>query len=358
MNSRLFKRFRRCLAAFAWLAFVASPVFSASNPLPAYAADLTQTSVSGLSSGAFMAAQFEVAFSNSLVGAGIIAGGPFYCAGSERLNAYVTNATTICMKPLGNGPDAAKLVQSAREFAKQGQIDPLAGLGKHKVYLFSGGNDATVTTKVVDQTLRFLQLAGVPAANIQYVKTATAGHAIITDNASDSACEVSAPPFINNCGFDQAQAILQQIYGKLNPPATSLSGKIIRFNQREFIDSKRTSMSDDAFAYVPASCENNRCKVHIALHGCRQGAAVLGDRFYATTEFNEVADTNGIIMLYPQVQPSEPIPYNPRGCWDFWGYSSIDPVKPNFYGKDAPQLKAIAKMLKRLGQARSQTIHQ
>ena len=352
MHTKPFNFLRELFAAIALLLSMPAPVFSAQTSLPAYAADLTQTSVSGLSSGAFMAAQFEVAFSNSLVGAGIVAGGPFYCSGSQALNSFVINATTTCMKPLGRGPDAEKLVKSARHFAQLGEIDNLDGLKKHRVYLFSGSNDSTVMTKVVDQTLRFLELAGVPKDNIEYRK-ASAGHALITKHPNDTACELTAPPYINNCGIDQAQDILKQIYGNLNPPSNKLSGKIIAFNQREFIDSDRSSMSDDAYAYVPASCDKVRCKVHIALHGCQQGAAVIGDRYYTTTEYNEIADTNDIIVLYPQAQPSDPIPYNPRGCWDFWGYSSVDKVKPNFYSKEAPQMKAIDRMLKRLGQART-----
>ena len=151
----------------------------------------------------------------------------------------------------------------------------------------------------------------------------------------------------------QAHDILNQIYGNLNPPTNKLSGKFVAFNQREFIDSDRTSMDDEAFAYVPASCETNRCKVHVALHGCQQGVAIIGDRYYKTTGYNEMADSNNIIVLYPQIKPSKSVPLNPRGCWDFWGYSSPDPAHPNFFSKDAPQIKAIDKMLKRLGQSRS-----
>ena len=43
--------------------------------LPALKIDKTQTTVSGLSSGGFMAAQFAVAYSATVAGAGIIAGG-------------------------------------------------------------------------------------------------------------------------------------------------------------------------------------------------------------------------------------------------------------------------------------------
>ncbi len=43
-------------------------------------ATTNETVVVGLSSGAFMTVQLHVAFSASLAGAGVIAGGPFYCA--------------------------------------------------------------------------------------------------------------------------------------------------------------------------------------------------------------------------------------------------------------------------------------
>ena len=43
--------------------------------LPAYHVDLSQATVSGLSSGAFMTEQFAVAFSSIVSGVGIVAGG-------------------------------------------------------------------------------------------------------------------------------------------------------------------------------------------------------------------------------------------------------------------------------------------
>jgi len=55
----------------------------ASEQLPALGADIAETSVSGLSSGAYMAGQIEVAHSSQIVGAGIVAGGPFACAETE-----------------------------------------------------------------------------------------------------------------------------------------------------------------------------------------------------------------------------------------------------------------------------------
>ena len=135
----------------------------------------------------------------------------------------------------------------------------------------------------MDQTAAFYRLAGVPEKNIKYINNVGAGHSIITDNSKDIDCPVTAPPYINDCHFTQSQDILRQIYGNLNPPAGKLSGRIIKFNQGEFIrDSLLSSMSDDAYLYVPKSCGTEICKVHIAFHGCQQGAAQIGERFVKT----------------------------------------------------------------------------
>lgn len=322
--------------------------------LPAYQVDLSKTSVSGLSSGAFMAAQFQVAFSSTMVGAGIIAGGPFYCVGTSPFTPFVVNAQTICMNPLpGLAPNAAALLSSAKIFAQAGLIDNPDNLKKQRVYVFSGTDDHTVTTPVVAQTAAFYQLAGVPKKNLSYVHNVPAGHAILTKNSQDVACSKTSPPYINDCNFTQSQTILSYIYGNLNPPVSQLSGTMIRFDQNEFVQSPISSMSDTAYLYVPKSCETQSCKVHVAFHGCEQGAAVIGDLFYSTTGYNEIADSNNIIVLYPQVQPSNaPMPYNPKGCWDFWGYSSPNPFSPNFYSQAAPQMAAVRAMLNRLSQPR------
>jgi hypothetical protein len=55
------------------------------QPLPALGAELSELTVSGISSGAYMAVQFQVAHSKLVRGAGVIAGGPYNCAeGSIR----------------------------------------------------------------------------------------------------------------------------------------------------------------------------------------------------------------------------------------------------------------------------------
>ena len=69
----------------------AGALAQAVQSLPAFDVDIAQSSVSGLSAGGYMAMQFEVAFSSILKGAGIIAGGPYYCAQGNQ-----TTATSVC----------------------------------------------------------------------------------------------------------------------------------------------------------------------------------------------------------------------------------------------------------------------
>ena len=136
--------------------------------------------------------------------------------------------------------------------------------------------------------------------------------------------------------------ILQHIYGQLNQKAASLSGEIIAFDQGDFIgDPPAHSMSDTGYVYVPASCrDGEQCRVHIALHGCLQTTADIGTQFVENAGYNAWADTNNIIVLYPQGFAG---PGNPRGCWDWWGYDG-----PDYHVKTARQMTAVMAMVDRL----------
>ena len=82
-------------AVFALAASVSACRNEQATGLPALAADLAQTSVSGISSGAYMAGQFQLAHGELVVGAGIIAGGPFGCAESLYADMMPGPATAI-----------------------------------------------------------------------------------------------------------------------------------------------------------------------------------------------------------------------------------------------------------------------
>lgn len=95
------------------------------------------------------------------------------------------------------------------------------------------------------------------------------------------------------------------------------------------------------------------CWVHVAFHGCRQGVDALGKRFADGAGYNAWAESNRLVILYPQVVArsgwapgSLRWVYNPKGCWDWWGYASVD-----YATRNGPQMVAVRKMISRLAEA-------
>jgi poly(3-hydroxybutyrate) depolymerase/chitodextrinase len=312
---------------------------AAAVKLGAYNADIHQTSVSGISAGGYMAVQFHVAFSSILTGAGIFAGGPYHCSGSS---GGLTTALTTCM--VGSPAiDVNSLISVTDSRAAAGDIDATGNLHSQKVWLFSGTKDTTVHRPVMDALHQYYGHY-IPAANIVYKTDLAAAHAHITDTYGN-ACGTSTSPYINNCNYDGPGALLQQIYGSLAPRNTgTLGGQLIQFDQSEFIASGK-SMDTTGWVYVPAACARKEaCKVHVAFHGCMQTQTQIKDAYYAHAGYNQWADTNHIIVLYPQAATSYLSPSNPNGCWDWWGYN--DPA--SYDTKHGVQMAAIKKMVDRL----------
>ena len=337
-------RLSRTLASLALAGLTTSHALATPVALPAYGADPKQTSVSGLSSGAFMAVQLQVAYSASIVGAGVVAGGPYYCAANNVLYA------SICMGQVPfMPPNPVLMATAAKDFAKASLIDPLSHLRQRRVYVFSGTDDSIVRQPAVDATVSFFQQVGVKGEQLQYVNKIPAGHAVITPSYGND-CAANTAPYISHCsidnnGYDQAQALLQHIYGPLQPRVATPAGQIVSFNQRPYA-SAATGMADTGYLYVPPSCaaKGASCKVHVAIHGCKQSAESVGNQFYTDTGYNNWADSNKLLVLYPQVNKSM-IPSNPEGCWDWWGYTGA-----NYAYKSGAQMKAIKAMVNRLTQ--------
>jgi Esterase PHB depolymerase len=238
-------------------------------------------------------------------------------------------------------PDPAHLLRRAEALAQQGAIDSLTGLAGDRIYAFSGTQDDTVIPTVVDQTVAFYRATGVAEADIAYVDGVAAGHAFITESHG-AACAITASPYINDCDYDQAEAMLRHIYGELNPPAAEPGGAMIAFDQTEFLADPTTHGLDPiGHVYVPQSCSDGAtCRVHIAFHGCRQTDELIGDRFRSETGYNRWADTNALIVLYPQAHRTLS---NPNACWDWWGYDDAQHATRN-----GRQMAAVRAMLDRL----------
>jgi poly(3-hydroxybutyrate) depolymerase/chitodextrinase len=322
-------KFLRAIAVVT--AFICTSASAAVN-LPQLNIDKTQTTVSGLSSGGFMAAQLHVAHSATFKkGAGIVAGGPFYCA-----EGSITNATGRCMASPAGIP-VSNLVTTTNNWASQGSIDPVANLQSSKVYLFSGTIDSTVKQGVMD-ALKTYYNSFVPAANVVYKKDLAAEHAMVTDDYG-SGCSVKGSPYINDCNFDLAGAILSHLYGALTARnnATLPTGNFVEFNQNQFITNH--GMAPTGWAYIPQACTTGaQCRLHVVLHGCQQNVTLVQQQYVRNTGYNRWADTNNIVMLYPQTSTAAT-----NSCWDWWGYDNV-----NYAKKSGPQMAAIKAMVDQL----------
>jgi len=329
---------------------------SGTAPLPALAVDLERTSVSGLSAGAYMAGQFQVAHGDIVVGAGLIAGGPYGCAesGFSRLwpiwatalphNLQLAlNACTDDSLAIMGKPDIGLLAQRTRELADADKIAPLEMLQSDRVYLFHARNDGTVARSVVEAAARYYQAVGVPEDNLRLVRFDRGAHAFITLEAG-AECGMSGPPYLNDCDYDQAGAILQHLYPGVRSPRGSSSGSFETFAQTRYLDgAEKHSMAKEGIVYIPRQCQaGSSCAVHVVFHGCEQNRGRIGDAFIRGSGYARWADANDLIILFPQVRKSA---VNPRACWDWWGYTGLD-----FRERSAPQIAAVRAMLSRLAQ--------
>jgi poly(3-hydroxybutyrate) depolymerase len=319
---------------------VAATAAAAADRLAGYDADAARFTVSGVSSGGYLAVQLQVAHSSRVKGVAALAAGPYYCA-----QGSLWTATQACMSPAAWAPlPALTVLQTHTErLSRAGAIDRTSFLPGTRVWLFSGTRDEVVTPAVVDALRAFYAAY---AGAVILVRDRPAGHAMVTD-ASGSACGATAPPFINDCDYDAAGELLRHLLGELAPPSAKPAGRVVAFDQRQFGDARAISMAEEGYAYVPLACDAERCRVHVALHGCRQGAEAVGERFVRDAGYNRWADTNRLIVLYPQAIARYWWPYNPRGCWDWWGYSGA-----KYATKEGAQIRAVVAIVDRLGEPR------
>lgn len=328
----------RRIAAFSL--FMACALGSAAQTLQPYNVDPAQTTVSGISSGGAMAVQMHVAYSGTFRAAAVFAGAAYYCAYGS-----VAIATGVCSQAATaseiNVPD---LVRITRDWASRGWVDDTANLAAGKVYLFSGTLDQTMRPGTMD-ALRDYYLNFVPASSIVYDNTVPAGHGWISPLGS-VACALQAKPFINNCSIDPEETFLSMFYGPLQPRQTGmLSGAFLSYDQQEFIDGDPASHSLDTtgWMYVPAACQRGEsCRLHVALHGCNMTYGAIGDAYIRTSGINEWADTNHVVVVYPQAYPNN-LQGNPYGCWDWMGFDS-----PDYAKKNGPQMLMIKRIVDRV----------
>jgi predicted peptidase len=292
--------------------------------VPTFNIDGSRITASGVSSGAYMAGQLHVAHSATIGGAGLIAGGPYWCA-----SGAMQKGLGPCMK--GGDMGLAELRRYADEQAANAGIDALENLQDDKVWLFHGALDTIIDEGVPAAARRFYE-GLLPIESITFVTDIEAPHGMPTLEIGAD-CATVTTPFLNACNYDAAGALLQALSGPL-APRTTATGELLSVSQP---GGEAAQMLESALLYVPSSCAGGAsCGVHIALHGCQQSAEFIGDAFAAGAGYNEWAESNNLLVLYPQVASSRIAPLNPLGCWDWWGYTDDD-----YATKSGAQVKVI-----------------
>lgn len=338
--------FKPLRIAIALAALAAGAAFAA-VPLPKYNVDKSQTTVSGLSSGGFMANQLGVAHSTLFKGVGIFAAGPYMCAGHNNYTACMYNATI-------SSSQLSTMQGSIDSFSSAGTIDNKSNIASQKIYMFIGSSDTTVGVNPMNALRTQYTNNGVPAANLEFVQRASTAHVFPTDfdSTGNNSCSSALSPYISNCGYDGAKAVLSKFYGTLNPRNNApAAGNYIEFDQTAFSNGN-PGMAATGWVYVPQNCKDGaQCRVHVALHGCQQSYSKIGDKFIKNTGYTRWADTNSIIVLFPQTvvdntsrsTSASGSLANPNACWDWIGWYGS-----NFARKTGTQVAAIKAMVDQL----------
>lgn len=321
-------------------------ILTTSMPAPATAAaDIPKLqlqpaiTLSGLSSGAYMAGQYHLAFAEHVDGVAMLAAGPIYCAQNS-----LGLALEHCFNKATSAPDMANINQYIVAQQNNGMLAPVSELADDKVWIFHGTKDGTVYPGLA-ATLRQQYQQWLKSDNIVLVNDRDFGHTFPTDRMNLGNCALSEPPFLASCNYDAAGALLGHLLGEIEAKTSVTSGQLIAFNQHQISTSAKTTLAETGYLYVPQSCVQGKpCRLHVSFHGCKQNAQSVGEAYINGTGLNNYADSNDLVVLYPQTTASSINPFNPNACWDWWGYTGAD-----YATKEGKQLQAVHQLVQALG---------
>jgi len=279
-----------------------------------------------------MAHQLHIAYPDIFSGAGLIAGGPFGCAGGS-----LSTAISSCMGSVKKEQPLAEYVLQIKTAAEQGRIGDTSALSDDRVWVFHGTQDSTVAAELSDATVA-LYSQFISPGNIQFVNDLETGHNFPTSN-NGTDCDATESPFIGNCNYDAAGILLQQLYGDLEPRQTELKTEL---SKTTLIGAVAAGLDKTAYLFIPGECALNdaACRTHLVLHGCAQSASQIDTVFMEQSGYLEWAESNKIVLAFPQVVSA---PANPYACWDWWGYTG-----DSYRWRDGLQMTVLANWLQDL----------
>lgn len=302
---------------------ISSCTASTPDTVPEMDIDMSRVTVSGISSGAYMANQLHIAYSDVFSGAGIYSGGPYNCA-DNSLQQGLGKCTMNTEIPI----DVNAIADGIRQAFAAGEIADPANLADDRVWLFRGTKDSKMSSLVNDAAAELYAEFMAPE-RIVNVDDFEADHVFPADGHGVS-CLAVEPPYVGDCGYDGAGAMLQFLYpGLIEPPGDNpgTTGLL----ETSLPGAGEADLLDTAYVFVPEDCagEQQECALHLVLHGCAQSTEAVGTEFIELSGYLPWAEANDIVLLFPQVKKSLVAPLNPHGCWDWWGYTGDDYANRN-----------------------------
>jgi len=323
-------RFLPLLALALSFTFLQAPKAAADSPDPNI--DPNRITVSGISAGAQMAHQMHIAYSDLFNGGAMIAGGPFGCA-----EGSLATAMGRCVGTADPEFPMNEQLELIRNAADAGRLAPLDNLADDPVWLFHGALDTAVAVGVSDQLTELYEVL-IPGGSIVYVKDIEAGHSFPAQGRGTE-CNVMEAPYVADCNYDAAGALLQQLYPGLQAPAAEVTTELTPVTLPGAADA---GLSETAYLFVPPACDSGEvaCALHLVLHGCAQSAVQIDTAFMLQSGYLPWAEANDIVLAFPQVVPGAT---NPLGCWDWWGYTGAD-----YPYRDGKQMTVLADWVENL----------
>jgi len=320
--------------------------------LQRYQIDPAKVFVAGISSGGFAAVQMHVAHSSTFKGAAVYAGGVYWCSGAGGAATALANCGGLTL-PTNQASYNSTLAASEAYLDLQsslGTIDPASNLRGQPVYLWSGTQDTVVNPlEMADLNAEYQRLG----ANVRFDNGYPAAHGWESPDG-ELQCVTLGSPYMVSCStngvaYDSVKTWLAMFLGPLKPRNNGkLSGTLSAFDQAEFGATPNLSMSPTGSVFVPKSCaQGQTCGLILAMHGCLQEASLIGDRWVEEAGINEWADSNKLVVVYPDtIASSAPGPTNPNACFDWWGYSNQ--YDPNYALKSGLQMTVLYAMVQRV----------
>lgn len=299
--------------------------------------------ISGISSGGAFAVQFHTAFSAIVTGAAIFAGKPYHCEGTDPGLPRPKGWPHWCNdNPSIVTASLPQMINYTKTASTGGFIDPVAGMEGDRVYLYIGSNDKGHAGEMKNTRDWYTPFVGASAVNTS-IDIIPSQHCIPTIQSTyplgyhakypPKKCGEHGLPFLELCNYDGAGAALQHLYGdtlnpRLSPPYAAPLGRLLPFDQAVFFNYSNSSahsqyLSSTGYVFLPPSCVHNAtdislpaCKLHVNLHGCMMGADNIDLDYLLAAGFNEWAEANRMVVLYPQIRGS--------ACWDGYGDTGSD----------------------------------